>query len=52
MSLLDYLVGRQRIGVIDMRGTNLKDFYVVPLLSGEELPKAVRDLRGPGRDGV
>ena len=48
MSLLVYQVGRQRIGVIDVRGTILKDFYVVPLLSGEDLPKVIRDLRGPG----
>ena len=44
MSLLDYLVGRQRIGVVDVKRTNIKDFYIVPILSGEDLPKVLRQI--------
>ena len=44
MSLLDYLVGRQRIGVVDVKKTMIKDFYMVPLLSGEDIPKVLRDI--------
>ena len=52
MSLLDYLVGRQRIGVVDVHKSRLKDLYLVPVLTGEELPRPLQDIGGPGKMSI
>lgn len=39
IALLDYLVGRDRCGVVALGVREIKDFYLVPLISGSPIPK-------------
>ena len=39
IALLDYLVGRDRCGVVALGVREIKDFYLVPLISGAPIPK-------------
>lgn len=39
IALLDYLVGRDRCGVVALGDREIKDFYLVPLTAGSPIPQ-------------
>ena len=48
MELLYYLVGRHRCGVVQNNYEGMKDFYLIPLLSGDEVAPQLLPFDGPG----
>ena len=47
-SMLTYLVGKRRCGVISTNYHGIKDMYLVPLPAGRDVPYQLLPLRGPG----
>lgn len=47
-ALYSYLHSRDRVGVIRVDSTKIKDLYLVPVQGGHPLPKVLVPLKGPG----
>lgn len=47
-ALYSYLHSRDRVGVIRVESTKIKDLYLVPVQGGNPLPKVLLPLKGPG----
>lgn len=48
-AFFNYLHGRNRYGVVNVNSKVLKDFYILPLAKGEEIPRDLLPFDGPGK---